>query len=100
MVMTDHLIQRRTPPGNLLAEFRERAPEEYRGDRRAVVTRHPRTRCTLAGGSRRLEHNAQAGMPVLAREIARQKPKEPTLYIVSEMVGRAKCKAARSRRSR
>ena len=29
MVMTDHLIQRRRPAGDLLAVFREPAPEEY-----------------------------------------------------------------------
>ena len=38
MVMTDHLIQRRPPPGNLLAEFRERPPEEYHGE---VVPYYP-----------------------------------------------------------
>src|SRR5262249_1814966 len=31
MVMTDHRIQRRPPPGNLLAEFTERPAETYRG---------------------------------------------------------------------
>ncbi len=38
LVMTDHLIQRQPPPGNLLASFRERVPEEYKG---AVVPYYP-----------------------------------------------------------
>jgi tetratricopeptide (TPR) repeat protein len=38
IVMTDHRIQRRPPPGDLLAEFEEKPAEEYRGE---VVPYYP-----------------------------------------------------------
>lgn len=86
MIMTDHLIQRRPPPGDLVAEFRERAPEEYRGE---VVPYYPSplpatpaNALYLAVAQVGLENNAQVGLPVLAREIARQKPAESEFYVV------------------
>lgn len=91
MIMTDHLIQRRPAiiqgqARDLLAEFRERAPEEYHGE---VVPYYPSPlpltpsnalyRAVAQVGN---NNNAGAGLPVLAREIAIQKPKEFEFYIV------------------
>jgi predicted CXXCH cytochrome family protein len=85
MVMTDHLIQRRPPP-NLTASFRERPPEEYRGP---VVAYYPsplsRTPdSALYGGVAQvgLQNNAQAGLPILAREVVRQRPGDAEFYNV------------------
>lgn len=81
MIMTDHLIQRRPPAGDLLAEFRERPPEEYRGE---VVPYYPSAAdpLYLAVAQVGLENNAQAGLPLLAREIAARKPAEAEFYKV------------------
>ncbi len=86
MIMTDHLIQRRPPPGNLLAEFTEPPPTDYHGE---VVPYYPsplpRTdenalyRAVAQVG---LGNNEEAGLPELAREIDRQKPREAEFYIV------------------
>ena len=98
MVMTDHRIQRGPPPGNLLAEFRERPPEEYHGE---VVPYYPSplpllpaNNLYVAVAQVALENNLQAGLPVLAREIGRQKPGEAEFYIV---LGDAWQKAGRPR---
>ena len=75
MVMTDHLIQRRPPPGDLLAELPERHPteaEEYRGE---VVPYDPR-RCRGPGRTRStgrwpkwpMKNNLRAGVVELARQ--------------------------------
>ena len=79
MVMTDHLIQRRPPAGDLLAEFRERPPEEYHGE---VVPYYPSPLPQTAENAlyRAVaqvglgQQSRTAGLPLLAREIARQKP--------------------------
>jgi tetratricopeptide (TPR) repeat protein len=85
LVMTDHLIQRR-PAGNLVAPFRERPPEEYKG---AIVAYYPspmpptpENALYLAVAQVGLKNNLKAGLPQLEREIARQKPKEGQFYIV------------------
>ena len=86
MVMTDHLIQRRPPAGNLLADLHERSPEDYRGE---VVPYYPSPfpktgehalyRAVAQVG---LGNNVEAGLPELAREIEKQKPREAEFYIV------------------
>lgn len=91
MIMTDHLIQRRPAliqgqARDLLAEFRERTPEEYHGE---VVPYYPSPlpptpasalyRAVAQVGN---NNNVAAGLPVLASEIDRQKPKEFEFYIV------------------
>src|SRR5204863_2638734 len=72
MIMTDHLIQRRPPPGDLLAEMPERPPEVYHGE---VVPYYPspfpetgenalyRAVAQLAFGN-----NLARGLPDLVRE--------------------------------
>ena len=86
MVMTDHLIQRRPPSGDLLAEFRERPPEEYRGEvvpyYPSPLPRTPVNELYVAVAQVGLENNAKAGLPVLAREIARQNPGNAEFYLV------------------
>jgi tetratricopeptide (TPR) repeat protein len=81
MVMTDHLIQRHPPPGNLLAERRERPPEQYLGK---VVPYYPATAPPLYAAVAQvgLKNNVAEGLPVLAREVARQKPQEAEFYNV------------------
>ncbi|HEU5020433.1 MAG TPA: tetratricopeptide repeat protein, partial [Bryobacteraceae bacterium] len=86
LVMTDHLIARLPPAGNLLAPFRERIPEEYKG---AVVPYYPsplpgtpENSLYLAVAQVGLKNNLQTGLPELEREIARQKPSNAQFYIV------------------
>ncbi len=86
MVMTDHLIQRGPPAKTLLAEFPERAPEEYRGE---VTPYYPSplpkdaaSALYFAVAQVGLGNNLQAGLPMLAREVARQKPVDGEFYIV------------------
>jgi predicted CXXCH cytochrome family protein len=80
MIMTDHLIQRRAG-ANLTAKFREKAPEEYRGE---VVPYYPRevNRLYWAVAQVGLKNNLEAGLPVLAKEVAAHKPKEAEFYVV------------------
>jgi tetratricopeptide (TPR) repeat protein len=81
MVMTDHLIQRRRPSRDLVAEFRERPLEEYRGP---VVPYYPAKVEALYESVAQvgLKNNLEAGLPVLAREVAARKPKEAEFYHV------------------
>lgn len=86
MVMTDHLIQRHRPQRDLLAEIRERPPEEYRGE---VVPYYPMplppsplNALYVAVAQVGLKNNALQGLPVLAREIARQKPADAGFFTV------------------
>jgi Flp pilus assembly protein TadD len=85
-VMTDHRIQRRPPPGDLLAPLAERqefGPDQYRGE---VVVYYP----TPLPGENALytavaqvanKSNMQKGLLRLAAEIAKQKPLRPEFYI-------------------
>jgi predicted CXXCH cytochrome family protein len=86
LVMTDHLIERRPPAGNLLAPFREQKPEEYKG---AVVPYYPSplpstaaNALYLAVAQVGLKNNLSTGLPQLEREIARQKPTDAQFYVV------------------
>jgi len=85
VIMTDHLIQRR-PPANVLAEFPERPPEEYRGE---VVPYYPSPLPQSPGhdlyravAQVGLENNLQAGLPELAKLIGETKPREAEFYMV------------------
>jgi tetratricopeptide (TPR) repeat protein len=81
MVMTDHLIQRHRPARDLIAEFRERSPKQYLGE---VVPYYPKIvdplyRAVAQVGN---ANNLAAGLPLLAREIAAQKPTEAEFYFI------------------
>ena len=75
MIMTDHLIQRRPPSGNLLAEFRERPPEEYHGEVApyypSSLPATPEGHHGYAGGL--LEHTV--GVATICRETAQLHPR-------------------------
>jgi predicted CXXCH cytochrome family protein len=87
-VMTDHLIQRRPPARDLLAELSERHPtdaEEYRGE---VVPYYPnplpRTDDNLlyrAVAQVAMRNNLQQGVADLARETARVRPANSEFYM-------------------
>ena len=81
MVMTDHLIQRRPPARDLVAEFRERPPELYLGE---VVPYYPKTADPLYYAVAQVgnKNNLEAGLPLLRRELALRKPVEPEFYHV------------------
>ena len=88
VVMTDHLIQRRPPPGDLLNELTERHPteaQEYHGE---VVPYYPATLPQLGPDAlyRALaqvtqKNNLRGGVVELARLIASQKPRESEWYV-------------------
>jgi predicted CXXCH cytochrome family protein len=88
-VMTDHLIQRRPPSRDLLAEFPERHPtdaDEYHGE---VVPYYPnplpRTDENLlyrAVAQVALRNNLERGLADLARETARVRPGNSEFYMV------------------
>ena len=91
MVMTDHLIAAPAAAGNLLGEFREHPPEEYRGE---VVPYYPsplpptpRECAYLAVAQVGLGNNLTAGLPVLARETAGKSPCRPSFTTYSETPG-------------
>ncbi len=86
MIMTDHRIQRSAPAKELLAERPEPPPDDYRGE---VVPYYPSplpqtAENTLYRGVAQvgLGNNLAAGLPQLAREIEKQKPRESEFYIV------------------
>ena len=89
VAMTDHLIQRRPPARNLLADLPERHPseaEQYHGE---VVPYYPaplpRTDENLlyrAVAQVALKNNLQKGITDLTRETARAQPRESEFYMV------------------
>ena len=87
VVMTDHLIQRRAPAKDLLAELAERHPteaEEYHGE---VVPYYPaplpRTDALYRAVAQvGLKNNLKEGTASLARETARLQPRESEFYMV------------------
>jgi tetratricopeptide (TPR) repeat protein len=81
VVMTDHLIQRRPPSRDLLAELAERHPtaaEEYRGE---VVPYYPSPPLYRALAQVLMKNNLGPGVAELARLVALQQPREPEWYI-------------------
>jgi predicted CXXCH cytochrome family protein len=85
VIMTDHLIQRHAP-ADALAEFAERPPEEYRGPvvpyYPAPLPDTPRNDLYRAVAQVGLGNNVAAGLPVLARLIEENKPREAEFYMV------------------
>ncbi len=86
MVMTDHLIQRRPPARDLLAALPEPTGEDYKGE---VTPYYPsplpatsENALYRAVAQVGLRNNLQAGLPALAREIERQRPREAEFYMV------------------
>jgi predicted CXXCH cytochrome family protein len=85
VAMTDHLIQRRLAPGDPLADLPERhgAAAEYRGE---VVPYYPpasdEDALYRAVAQVALRNNLQKGVPELAREVARVKPRAAEFYMV------------------
>ena len=87
-VMTDHLIQRRPPPGDLLAPRAESADFDENGYRGEVLPyypsplpRAPENALYLAVAQVTQKSNLSKGLPQLASEIARQQPARPEFYI-------------------
>jgi tetratricopeptide (TPR) repeat protein len=83
VVMTDHLIQRRPPSRDLLAELAERHPteaEEYRGE---VVPYYPSNPDALYRALAQviLKNNLRAGVVELARLIGVRQPREPIWHM-------------------
>ena len=84
VVMTDHLIQRRPPPGDLLAAIPEREEfdaNQYRGE---VVPYYPAKGVSplySAVAQVTQKSNLGKGLPQLAALIAQQKPVAPEFYI-------------------
>jgi len=83
VVMTDHLIARRPPPGDLLADKPERS-ETYRGEvvlyYPAKLPSTPDNDLTLAVAQVREQSNLKAGVPLLASLIAKYHPTRPAYY--------------------
>jgi predicted CXXCH cytochrome family protein len=87
VVMTDHLIARRPPEGDLLAEKPERAEtaaSSYQGE---VVPYYPAKlastaddELTVAVAQVREQSNLKAGLPLLASQIAKYHPTQPGYY--------------------
>jgi predicted CXXCH cytochrome family protein len=88
-VMTDHLIQRRRPARDLVADLPERHPlaaEEYRGE---VLPYYPsplpptdENKLYLAVVQVALRNNLQKGVSELSREIEHTQPREAQFYTV------------------
>lgn len=86
VAMTDHLIARRPPAGDLLTPLAEREEfdaNQYRGE---VVPYYPKTLAGvdalyLAVAQVSQKSNLAKGVPRLAAEVARQKPARPEFYI-------------------
>jgi tetratricopeptide (TPR) repeat protein len=86
MIMTDHRIQRRPPSGDLLAEKPEPPVDDYHGE---IVPYYPSPLPQTAENALYrgvaqvgLGNNLATGLPQLAREIEKQKPRESEFYIV------------------
>ena len=84
VVVTDHLIQRRKPSGNLLADRVERR-DSYRG---RVVLYYPETlpetaenRLTLAVAQVIQGSNLTEGIPQLAEALKKYQPQRPEYYV-------------------
>ncbi len=84
VVMTDHLIQRRPEPGDLLAGLPERHPaesEEYHGE---IVPYYPATLPNILYrfvAQVAMKNNVQKGVAELAREVRVQQPREAQWYM-------------------
>jgi len=84
IVMTEHLISRRPPAGNLLAEKPERADDSYKGE---VVPYYPSKisataddELIVAVAQVREQSNLKGGLPLLASAIEKYRPEKPGYY--------------------
>ncbi len=87
-VMTDHLIQRRPPPGDLLAPIAEHDTIYEKPYRGAVIPYYPPNLPAMGEGAlyRAVAQvsegsNRAAGLPRLAAEITTQKPAQAEFYV-------------------
>ncbi len=87
-VMTDHLIRRHPPAGDLLAAIPERPEIDEKGYRGEVMPYYPsplpqsgENALYLAVAQVTQKSNLAKGLPRLAAEIARQKPARPEFYV-------------------
>ncbi|HYL37904.1 MAG TPA: tetratricopeptide repeat protein [Bryobacteraceae bacterium] len=86
VVMTDHLIQRRKPARDLLAEIPERHVTDDTAYRGEVVLYHPRTlskpedELYLAVAQLIQNSNLHAGIPRLSAAIEKYRPERPEYY--------------------
>jgi predicted CXXCH cytochrome family protein len=87
VVMTDHLIARRPPAGDLLAEKPERVETSATSYRGEVVPYYPAKLAstadndlTIAVAQVREQSNLKAGLPLLASQIATYHPTQPGYY--------------------
>ena len=87
IVMTEHLIPRRPPAGNLLAEKPERAEtadDSYKGEvvpyYPAKVAATPDNELIVAVAQVREQSNLKAGLPLLASRIEKYHPEKPGYY--------------------
>ena len=84
VIMTDHLISRRPPPGDLLADLAEKHPpetEDYRGE---VVPYYPAVLPNAMYGALAqvlMANNLQKGMAEFSREITMHPPREADWYL-------------------
>ena len=84
VVMTDHLIQRRPPSGNLLAELANATQESPKsiGERWFRTTHRAAANgsgCSLPRpGAGAMKNNLRVGVAELARLVAVQQPREPS----------------------
>ncbi|MEX2260976.1 MAG: tetratricopeptide repeat protein [Bryobacteraceae bacterium] len=87
-VMTDHLITRRKPAGDLLAPLAERQEKESRNPYRGEVTLYypktlpegPERDLYLAAAQVVQRSNLKAGIPQLTSAIEKHKPASPVFY--------------------
>ncbi|HEY4361138.1 MAG TPA: tetratricopeptide repeat protein [Bryobacteraceae bacterium] len=87
IVMTEHLISRRPPAGNLLAEKPERAETQETSYRGEVVPYYPAqpastedNELTIAVAQVREQSNLKDGLPLLAARIEKYHPSRPSYY--------------------
>jgi tetratricopeptide (TPR) repeat protein len=87
VVMTDHLIQRRPPPRDLLAALEERHPPEtepYQGEVVPYYPPPPRAEADAlytALAQVVMKNNLSAGVAEFARLVAQQSPREAEWYV-------------------
>lgn len=85
VVMTEHLISRRPPPGDLLAEKPERTEAQpYQGEVAPYYPSKPAAteedELTIAVAQVREQSNLKEGLPKLAALIEKYHPKRPSYY--------------------
>ena len=87
IIMTEHLISRRPPPGDLLAEKPERAETQATSYQGEVVPYYPakppsteENELTLAVAQVREQSNLKDGLPLLAARIDKYHPARPSYY--------------------